>query len=306
MPSRLLAVVAAVGMIAGAFVYRYGMPGGDGTGGRAGDGAQGSTLYCAAELGPVCDEVRGATAEPAADTLEKLIAARDAGDADLAGWIAPGPWPEMVDEGRRLSSRPPLFSKESQALASTTLVAVVRAGEVPAGCTEVTWRCLGDAAQDPRFRIGADRASRPTGLFLRAAALGGFFGNADYASNDLDEQPEARSWLDNLNNRLAAAPSFGARSLNSFVLQQGSAQVYLTTAAEAAGLRGDPRFEVESPAPVVRVVTRFTPAARNGGRIDAGAVREVLAAAGWDEAKSGAETDGLPSPGVLLALLEER
>lgn len=306
MAKRLLALVAAVGMVAGAFVYRYGVPGGDGTGGRAGAGARGSTLYCAAELGPVCDEVPAATVEPAAETAEKLMSVRDTAEADLAGWIAPGPWPAMVDEGRALKSRRPLFSHDAAALATTTLVAVIRAGEVPTGCTPVTWRCLGDAAQDPEFRIGADRLATPAGLFVRAAALGGFLGTTDYATNDLDEQPDARPWFDNLNNRLAAAANFGARSLNSFVLQQGSAQVYLTTAAAAAGLRGDTRFLIEAPAEIVRVVAAFTPAAIGGGRIDARAVSKALADAGWDEAKSGAEGEGLPSPGVLLALLEER
>lgn len=306
MAKRLLALVAAVGMVAGAFVYRYGVPRGDGTGGRTGAGGRGATLYCAAELGPVCDAVRGATVEPAAETAEKLMSGRDAGEADLAGWVAPGPWAAMVDEGRALKSRRPLFSDDAETLATTTLVAVIRADEVPAGCAQVTWRCLGDAAQDPKFRIGADRLSTPAGLFVRAASLGGFLGTADYATNDLDETPGARPWFDNLNDRLAAAANFGAGDLNGFVLIQGSAQVYLTTAAAATGLQGDTGFLIEAPGEIVRVVAAFTPAAGGGGRIDARAVSKALADAGWDEAKSGAESEGLPSPGVLLALLEER
>ncbi len=304
--TRLLAVVAALGMIGGAFVYRYGLPG-DGGGGGSADGAgaaAGAHVYCAAELGSVCDTVTDATVEPASVTAAALVKARSAGAAGISGWLVPGPWPAMVDEGRRLTSKAPLFASSTRSLATTPLVAVARKEQLPAACVPATWRCLGDAAQDPNFRIGGEPRSTAAGLFARAAALGGFFDKADYAINDLDETPDARPWSENLENRLSAAAGFGARSLDSFVLQQGSARVYLTTGAAAAGLQGNAQFEVVTPTAPARIVAGFTPTATRAGRIDEARVRDALTAEGWAGAGPGAANEGLPSPGVLLALSE--
>ncbi len=307
MVARILAVLAALGMVVGAFVYRYGVPGGDdGGGGKGGSGEVAGAIYCALELGAVCDAVDGATVEPAATTAATLIAARSAGSAGIRGWVAPGPWAAMVDDGRMLGSKAPLFAARTRPIATTSLVAVARKGQFPAGCAPATWRCIGDAAQDPGFRLGGDSLTSPTGLFSRAAALGGFFGRSDFATNDLDEQPDARPWLDNLNNRLAAAGGFGAGSLDSFVLQQGSARIYLTTAAAAktAKLDANAQFDVVAPTEPASITAGFTPTASDGGRIDDARVGQALRAAGWSAVGPGAKDDGLPSPGVLLALLE--
>ncbi len=306
MAARILAVLAALGMIVGAFFYRYGLPGGeDGGGGTGGSGEAAGAIFCALELGAVCDAIDGAKVEPAATTAATLIATRSAASAGIRGWVAPGPWAAMVDEGRKLGSKATLFAR-TQPLATTALVAVARKGQFPAGCAPPTWRCIGDAAQDPGFRLGGDPLTSPTGLFSRAAALGGFFGRSNFATNDLDEQPDARPWLDNLNNRLAAAGGFGAGSLGSFVLQQGSARIYLTTAAAAktANLDGNAQFDVIAPTAPAGITAGFTPTASSGGRIDDARVGQALRVAGWSAVGPGAKDDGLPSPGVLLALLE--
>lgn len=303
MIARLLALVAALGMVAGAFVYRYGLPGGDGD--RTDVAATRAPIVCASELGDdVCNALGDAvTIEPAPVTAKRLLAARNQGDARISGWLAPGPWVDMVEGGRALAAKPSLFALRGErvAVSSTSLVAVTRNGQVIAGCDPTGWKCLGDAAQDPTFRLAGDALSSATGVFLRAAALGGYFGRTGYATNDLDEDVGARPWLDNLNSRLAAAPRFGAGSLRSFVLQQGSARAYLTTAAAARDLPG---FDVRAPAPVVKIVVAFTPTLNRGRPIDAATVRKALRAAGWTDAQPKAEDEGLPSPGVLLALSE--
>lgn len=304
MAARLLAVLAAIGMIAGAFVYRYGLPvDGDDDGGRGRDDAAGAVV-CASELGRVCESLTGATVEPAATTAGRLIGAASGRAAGLGAWVVAAPWPQMVDDARALGSRAPLFADDREALASTPLVAVARRGQLPAACATPTWRCLGDAAQDPAFRIGADGRSTTFGLFARAAALGGFFGTADYATNDLDEQPEARTWIDNLERRLAAAPGFGARDLDGFILQQGSASVYLTSGAAAARLAGNPQFEVAVPPEPVTVVAVVASPASGATDVDGGRLRAALEGAGWSPVGGNATTTGLPSPGVLLALSE--
>jgi hypothetical protein len=197
-----------------------------------------------------------------------------------------------------------LFETRGTGLARAPIVAVNRKGQLPAGCgADVTWRCLGDAAQQPAFRIGGDPAGTSTGLFLRAGALSGFFDRSDWATNDLTEQPDAQPWFDNLNLRLAAAAGFGARSLETFLLQQGSASVFLTGGAEASGIGGNVSFEIHTPVPAVTIAVAYTPAARGGREIDAGAVTTALRAGGWS-LQPNATTEGLPSPGVLLALRE--
>lgn len=303
MAARLLAVIAAVGMIAGAFAYRYGLPGDGGDTGGGGASGRGGVV-CASELGPVCDALDGATVEPAAETAERLLGAATAQAGGVGAWVVASPWPQMVDDARALASRAPLFAEQREALATTPMVAVARRGQLPAACTTPSWRCLGDAAQDPAFRIGADGRSTTFGLFARAAALGGFFGNTDYATNDLDEQPEARTWIDNLERRLAAAPGFGARNLDGFVLQQGSASVYLTSGAAAARLADNPQFEVSSPQEPVTVVAVIASPARGASRVDGEQLRDALEGAGWSRVSGDATTTGLPSPGVLLALSE--
>ena len=304
MASRLLAVVAAVGMIVGAYAYRYGLPGaGDGDG-RDADGSGAGTVVCASELGTVCDDIGASTIESAATTAQRLIGAASAEAADVGAWVVPSPWPQIVDDARSLGSRPPLFDEDRQALASTPLVAVARRGQLPSTCAPTTWRCLGDAAQDQTFRIAADASTTSFGLFARAAALGGFFGNTEYATNDLDEQPQARTWIDNLERRLDAAPGFGARSLNSFVLQQGSASVYLTSGAAAERLAGNEAFEVSTPAERVVVVTVVARPSAGGTDVDEGRLRASLEDAGWAPVSGNETTTGLPSPGVLLALSE--
>jgi hypothetical protein len=206
----------------------------------------------------------------------------------------------MVDAARG-ASRPAIFD-EPEVVGSSPLVLVTRSSQPIAACGGgVTWRCLGDAAQDRAFRLGAERDTTPTGLLTRAAALGGFLGTSDYPINDLDEVPEAAGWFANLDATLDRAASFGAGSLTSFVAQQGSAQGYLTTAREAAVPTSAAGFDVTAPTPVAVVqVVRARP---TGGRdlIDEGDLAEALRSNGWD-VQPDAEDDGLPSPGVLVAL----
>jgi len=297
--SRILAMIAAVGMIAGAYVYRYGAPGGDGDD-AAGGGRSTGAVVCASELGPVCDALPGAIVEPAAATFERLVAAGSASDAGVADWVTPGPWGEMVDAARG-ASRPALFA-ESDVVAASPIVVVTRKAQPIAACAGgVTWRCLGDAAQDPGFRLGADRSETPSGLFARAAALGGFLGTSDYATNDLDEVPDAAGWFANVNATLDRAGSFGAGSLTSFVAQQGSAQGYLTTGREAAASTSPTTFDVTAPSPAAEV--QVVRARATGARdlVDEGELADALEAAGW-EVQPDAGDDGLPSPGVLVAL----
>lgn len=309
MPSRLLAVVAAIAMIGGAFVYRYGVPGGgdggsDGTGSGNGGGVDAGAVICAAELGPdVCEAVGDdVTFEPAATTADRLVSAGSAAEAGIAVWIVPGPWSQMVDAARG-TTRPALFAKP-EVIASSPLVAVTKKAQPIATCAgAVTWRCLGDAAQDPAFRLAADPDTNTVGLLVRAAALGGFLGSADYASNDLDEVPDASNWLGNLDRSLDRAGSFGAGTVARFVAAPAVAQGYVTTAAAAGLATSRPELVVSAPTPaaVVGVIIARPVRATGKGDVDVDGLRKALVAAGW-KAEPPPGDDGLPSPGVLVAL----
>jgi hypothetical protein len=129
--------------------------------------------------------------------------------------------------------------------------------------------------------------------------LSGYFGRSDYAINDVEEQPDAQAWFDNLNLRLADAPGFGADSLQGFILKRGSANVFLTLGS-VAGAQVNPEFEVQTPEPPAALAVAYT-ATKEGDDLDTDEVTNALKLAGWTVGPN-PSTKGLPSPGVLLAL----
>jgi len=295
--NRILAVVAAIAMIGGAIAYRSSRDTGSGGGGSSAT----QPVVCAAELGAVCDALPGSVIEPAAETADRLLKVRGTRDAGLSGWIAPGPWAEMVDAGRRAQARAALFTTTSTPLARTTLVVVVKPGKLPGACGgTATWKCIGDAAQAPGFFIGADPASSSVGLFSRAALLAGFFGRTTYATNDL---PDGQEWLSNLQQRFGEAGAKNATDVQRFLIQAPDVAAFLTTAALAAA-GGAHQAQAGPPQPKASIAVVFAPIGKGGlpaERLDA--VRRALADAHWQPA-TGSNAEGLPSPGVLLALRE--
>jgi hypothetical protein len=295
MAKRLLALVAAAAMVVGAVVYRSSR---DSTASTAPPIA--AEVVCASELGPVCDSLPGATVEPAAVTADRLLPARTAAESGVAAWLAPGPWAAMVDAGR--SSAPKLFTGRSEALAHTSLVAVVRKGQAPSTCGAgpASWKCIGDAAQNQGFRIGADPARSAIGLLVRAAALTGFIGSTQFGSNDIEGPPG--DWLANLDARLAAAPSLGAGSLADFLLKPGSASVFLSAGAAAAGAP-PAGFDVVTPVPAASIEAVLARTGGNRGNVSVAEVTSALGRAKWEPGPMPGN-GGLPSAGVLLALRE--
>ena len=299
MVARLLAIVGALGMIFGAYVFRYGMPGDGGDGGDNGSNGEGDragAVICASELGAdVCDAMGAATVEPAATTADRLVGARNADEANIDTWLTSGPWPAMVDEARSLRSLPPLF-EEQEVLATTPLVALVKKGKTPAPCaTGMTWKCIGEAAQDPVNRLGIEESTRTTGLLVRAGLLVGVFGNADFGSNDF---PDAQGTLDAFSARNRDAISRGATDLQRFLISAPDVPLYLTTRAASVA---SPAVDLSVIAPTINA--QATVASTDGDAdLDREQVVEALEAAGWVPGRGGAA--GLPSPGVLLALRE--
>jgi hypothetical protein len=285
--ARILAFVVAIAMVGGALVYRASQDS-SGPTGASGD----PRVVCAAELGPVCDVISGAIVEPVHITADRLAGARTAADADIAAWLTPGPWAEMIDAQRKQQSKPALFGRPER-LAHTALVAVQKTP--PLCLAPVTWKCLGDAAQAPGAAVGADPKTSPAGLFIRAALLSGFFGRTDFASNDFEDAP---GWLDNVERAVATASSKQASDLTRFLVSAPDVRVFLTTAQAAGRAPG-----LAVPDPVASVTVALAPSAGVKPGLDSAKIRDALQANGWVVGPPSGG-DGLPSPGVLLALRE--
>jgi hypothetical protein len=284
--SRFLAVLAAIGMIAGA-LYIRGRIDDDGSGG--GGGGDGSlTMVCAPELAEACREVSDdVTVEDAAVTAARLVTADRKG---FDGWVTPGPWPAMVDTLRSIDGRPALFDDGGEVVASSRM-ALVAPPDAPSG-----WRAVGDAVGGGDLRLGWRDPATGLGVLQVGAFAVGWFDGPDFASNDLDAA--FTSYLDGIEEEAAAARDPLQRRL-----QQGVsfAEAVVTYTAEAGpvlegaapGRVGD--LAPTYPEPVVAVEAVVT-----GDR--AGDIGTELQERGWDEPSG---SSGLPSPGVLAALWQE-
>ena len=292
---RFLAVLAAIGMVAGALFVRDridddgGGGGGGGGGGRDG-GRDTATLVCAPELRSACEATDvEVVVEDAAVTAERMLTAER---TDFDAWLTPGPWPAMVDAQREAESRPPLFADGASPLASTRL-AVVSPPDLPAG-----WRGVGEQVAGGEVRLGWRDPGSGFGVIQVAAFAAGFFGSTDFARNDFTS--EFTQYVEAIEYAAEVAPSPLARRL-----QQGVsfAEAVLATEAEATvqldGAAPGRRDELEPlyPEPVVAVEAVLV-----GGDDVAEDVRTALEDQGWDVP---AAPSGLPSPGVLAALWQE-
>jgi hypothetical protein len=285
--SRILAVLVAIGMVAGAIYIRDRI---DDDGGGGGGGNGGAQLVCDPVLEAACRAVSGdVVVEDAATTAERVIGA-DSFEGD--GWVTAGPWPAMVDELRETAGRTPLFGDGGRVVASARM-AVVGPAETPG-----PWRAVGDAVGGSDLRLGWRDPASGLGVLQVGAFAVGFFDGPDFATNDFDAafrsylegiEDEAEVARNPLERRLQQGVSFAA----AVVSFQAEAERLLEEAAP--GRRGD--LQPLYPDPVVAVEAVLA-----GTEDGAGDLRESLNEQGWDVP---ADRSGLPSPGVLAALWQE-
>ena len=210
MVARVLALLAAVAMVAGALVVRSRLDESD---------ERTSTtlrLVCATELAAVCDalaeqggsnvETTVESAARTADTLTKLAPGKR---PPMDGWLVTAPWPEIVNELRAGISDLPIVTS-GPILGRSPVVLAVQAGRLEslkAHCkAQPGWKCVGDVAGKPwtdlpmgqanwgRVRPGHPPVSTAAGLPIMGAATGDFFGSTDLSSTDLDSDG-FRNWL---------------------------------------------------------------------------------------------------------------
>ena len=319
---RVLALVAAAAMIVGSITLRSRLD-------RAEEESSAPLrVVCAIELGTVCDSRRRTSAqvtvEAAAATGERLGRAT-ADDPGVDGWLAPAPWPRIVDGRRRQQALPPLFGDVSDPLARSPLVLVVRralADSLGPRCGgEVGWKCLGDAAVavPPQAKPAhPDPATDAVGALVVGQAAAAYFGRADdLSTTDLEDAGFAR-WFRSLERAtppLASGGSpLGEMLGTNFAAYDAVGTIEAEAAPVLAGSAVRDRVVLLYPSPMA---TADVVLAGGGGdttrrlREVAGGdgTRRALADAGWrvEGVTRPADpplppTNGLPTPGFLDAL----
>lgn len=333
MVARVLALLAAVAMVAGALVVRSRI---DETEERTSAPLR---LVCATELEAACtalDKQKGSTVqttvEPAATTADTLTKLAPGEAPPLDGWLVTAPWPAIV-EGARTRNASTRLLRPGSVLARSPVVLAVREGRhatLVSRCNGPPgWRCLGEVAGMRWSELpggqagwgvvkpGYPSASSAAGLTVMGGALAAYFApRADLSRADLDDG-QFQSWLDRLEGAVPERPP----SPLEILLQRPTAFDAVGSLEAGAGpqvLRArEPKPVLLYPSPVVTadvvLATIDGPVSELLSEVvSSAASRGALASAGWrvngEKLVPGIPpmdlppTSNLPDPGVLDAL----
>jgi hypothetical protein len=310
---RFIAVLVALGLIAVAILIRSAIDDGNDDGG--GDGEGKIQLVCTPELADVCrglgSDIEVLVSEPG-KTYDGLVAAGTT--VGIAGWLSPGPWPQMVREARQRNSKSPLLT-QGQPLARSQIglavwpdrLAVMRQfckGDLSWKCTgevagKVEWRNAGGPPEWGAIKIGmSDPVNGATGLAALGAATVGYFGRTDLSSTDLDD-PGFRTWLRGLARAQPDHPGLPD------MLARGPAEAAASATFESVGSRlvaasaRKPTLTYPAPVASADVVLGTTDTA-DGRRLAELVTTTRLVQAGWEGPRTPGA--GLPDAGLLDAL----
>lgn len=287
-------------------------------------------VVCTPDLEAVCTALRAGarekvttTVETATATADELVALAEDVPAPLDVWVAPSPWPAIVDARRERASREVAFGATPVA-ATSPLVLVAwrdRAAVLAPRCTKGTlsWTCLGTAAAEPGgwAALGGDEAwgrvklgfpsprTDGTGLAVLGDAVRSFFGRAALSRADLDDEAFA-DWFGAVARtgaRSSGTAATGTPLARMLSIGRSSLEVVGTTEAEVASVLAPARVGE------VTVVYGTTPAAaevrlalvagspvatRARGESFAADLRAALASAGWRTPPLGRPPSGAP------------
>src|SRR5262245_19937679 len=262
------------------------------------------TIVCVEELEAVCADLdANVTVEPAGTTAARLAS----GEGEpFDAWVTFAPFATSSDA-------------TSDVVGSTRLGFAMRSDRA-AVLSEycgggVTWRCVGEVADQPWAGIGGDdswgtiKPAHPEpvgsglGRLVLGSAVASFLGTEDYSRIDWEASDDFPGWFDRL-ERAVPSDAFepGVDPYEKWLSRRLIGyDVVATTEAEAAGRDN---VTVIYPAPVAAAQVAVLPGAGGGEPSDdlVDDVRDALSAHGYDTESTG--TDGLPSAGVLEALTE--
>ena len=203
---RVLAVLAAVGMVVGAVLIRQAVDDED-PGDGGGDGTV--VVVCATDLADACEAL-----DPAVEVRIEAPAVTAAAFAegpraeDIDAWITSTAWLEVTE------SRAPDALGDARAIVTSPATVATAPGRQQAiadlCADEDIWQCLGAAAGSDwsdlgdgshaewrELKVGLTDPDLAQGLPVLASAAAGYFGGTDFASNDL-ELSDFELWLGNL------------------------------------------------------------------------------------------------------------
>lgn len=327
---RLVAVLAAIAMIGGAWLLRDRLDDDGGSGGSGGSGSdvEQVRLRCANELADVClqvadgrDDVR-VTLEDPGTTSDALVALPEGDDPGFDAWLVDAPWAEITADNRGFANASGVvLGDPSAVLARSPAVLVVADAAqalLPEDCEpRVSWTCIGAAGAS--VRVGVPSPERGDGLTVLAGATAEFLGTSDYSANDFDT-PGFTGWFDRITN-LSASTRLGRQSpLEGALTRQGLFNVVGALEAQSTGLlRTRSGWATTYPSPVVTADVTLVPAAGLSAdelleQLGADELDDALRTQGWrvdGSVPDGGDADvelpegsGLPAPGVLQQLRE--
>lgn len=323
---RVLAIAFAALLVALALVVRSRIDSG-----KAADEATANrpsgNLVCATELQAVCEQLGKdnpaltVRIEEAGVTYDELVkSGATATSAKIDAWLAPQPWPAMVDEARASASAQPLFDASSKVLARSPAVMVIwkdrlRAlqGSCPGGVAD--WTCIGNASGDDWTTVGGEAgwgkvkpgigpATNATGVFVFDQATEQYFAPDPYDRSTLESDSDYRAWATKLGQAAAATSQSGTSAVKQMTfLGRGPVDVAgtLESLALAAGVttgRYKDELTILYPANATTADVVLAPAR---GSEPGGRVKQYLESNGGADAfaRNGWRVDGrAPVPGV--------
>lgn len=222
MAKRILAVVLAIGLIAGAIALRAALDGDDGANGSDGPTTtrQGRRLevWCLEDLRAPCEEALAGDVSLTIGSMEDAmvrLAAADVDDDLPDAWVTFAPLPEMAKDAVARAGGPADSIATSTAFVATTHLIVAtrpdRAALLGAACVEpALWRCLGEIAGTKWLDLGGpesfqaikpafgDPTRSATALMAWASAVGHYLGREAFSINDVNADDAFTAWGRNL------------------------------------------------------------------------------------------------------------
>lgn len=318
--ARLLAALAALALVVGAFAVRGLLAGDDGDDAGPDDrdgGSPGGDLrvLCDADLGEATcaavgqlDGVEVSRPTPARDALVLLSEP----EPDYDAWLTVDPWPGVLEAARQAAGQAPVTG-EAVPVASGTLAVLLDPTSDLACADPADWACLTQGVRPP---VGLPDPDTAVGAVVLGHAAVGLVGGTDFGIGAVRDDPAVGDVLLDTVGAVPAAQRRATAAQVPALSQPGnlSAAVTLDGLAEATAASNQGRqrgLATLALAPEATVGVVLAPIGDRGADAldtlgDAlldETVREALAGAGWDG--GAATTTGLPDPDVLYALLEE-